>query len=156
MGVWSARTKPIWAAYPPQPPPQPLPLQPPLPTLPPPGPHSQHAGRFIRPKTDHPAPPGLPNLPGGSVFYERFNDSTAHFVTNCGEHPSWCGKAQQGCYQRLGWWLKASVTVSDEYFHGLHYRSDNFTCAEEPYVPDPGPEPPAPTPAGVRCRQEYP
>eukprot|EP01051_Picozoa_sp_SAG22_P003311 SAG22_NODE_159_length_16948_cov_14.480503_19_plen_870_part_01 len=143
LGAWSGRTKPIWAAAPAAPP---LPSAAPPPELPR---FSQPAGRFIKPKTDHPTPPGLPGLPGGSLFYERFNDSTVHFVTNCGEHPAWCGEPQQGCYQRLGLWLKASITVSDAYFRGLEYTSgDNFTCADEPDVPRPTPGPPAPAPVG--------
>ena len=84
LSAWDARTRPIWPALPPPAPPSPAPHPP-----------ANAEGRFIRPEGP---PTGYPH---GSVFYERFNDSSASFVTNCPEHPQWCGKAQQGCYGRL-------------------------------------------------------
>ena len=111
---WDPRTRPIWAAAGDAERPDALPR-----------------GRFIKPHTDYPAP--IAGYPGGSMFYQRYNDSTLHFVTNCPEHPEWCGPAQAGCYQHLHQWLGESVTVSDAYFSKLHFRQgDNFTCSQAP------------------------
>ena len=111
---WDPRTRPIWAAAGDAERADALPR-----------------GRFIKPHTDYPAP--IAGYPGGSMFYQRYNDSTLHFVTNCPEHPEWCGPAQAGCYQHLHQWLGESVTVSDAYFSKLHFRQgDNFTCSQAP------------------------
>jgi hypothetical protein len=142
LGSWDPLTKPIWAAAVP-PPPAPISLHKPPSHTPPR--NNSAKGRFIKPHTDYPTPPGIPGLPGGSMFYERFNDSTIHFVTNCPEHPQWCGAQQQGCYQRLHSWLNTCAVVSDSCFKGLRYvAGQNFTCAEEPSTLPPSPPRPSP------------
>lgn len=145
LGSWNPLTRPIWAAAVPPP-------AAPTPTPPPHTPPRNNSakGRFIKPHNDYPTPPGIPGLPGGSMFYERYNDSTIHFVTNCPEHPQWCGAQQQGCYQRLRSWLNTCAHVPDSYFKGLRYvPGQNFTCAEEPSTLPPSPPHPSP-PVGLQ------
>ena len=113
---WDARTKPIWAGpAPAEPTPVPAPRQ----------------GRFIKP--DSPSPCPVPGYPNGCMWYERFNDSSKHFVTNCGEHPSFCHADQLPCFGHLHQWLDEAVRVNTSYFNELSFKQgDNFTCSEEP------------------------
>jgi hypothetical protein len=74
------------------------------------------------------------------MWFERFTDSTKHFVTNCKEHPESCGPPQQGCYNDLEAWESECVGVSAGYLANLTFsQGDNFTCSEEPHSGPPDP-----------------
>jgi hypothetical protein len=64
--------------------------------------------------------------------YERYNDSSKHFITNCPEHPAFCPK-NTACYEHLQQWESECIAVNATYFNQLHFiNGDNFTCSEDP------------------------